>query len=126
MKPQTTQNFNEILKTIQASKQKALQQVNTTLIELYWEIGKYISTKTIHENWGKGIVKELADFIKERDPTLKGFSDKNLWRMKQFYETYNGHSPLKLYETCGKALVQGSLGAKYKFSFRNYTKFWYR
>ncbi len=94
MKLQTTQNFNEILKTIQTSKQKALQQINTTLIELYWEIGKYISTKTIQENWGKGVVKELADFIKEKDPTLKGFSNKNLWRMKQFYETYKENEKL--------------------------------
>jgi len=50
MNPTTTQNFNEILKAIQTSKQKALRQVNTTLIELYREIGKYISTKTIKEN----------------------------------------------------------------------------
>ena len=38
--------------------------------------------------WGKGVVKELADYIKLQDPTIKGLSDKNLWRMKQFYETY--------------------------------------
>ena len=94
MKLKTTQNFNEILITIQSSKQKALQQVNTTLIELYWEIGKYISTKTIKENWGKSVVKELADYIKEKEPTLKGFSDKNLWRMKQFYETYGDNEKL--------------------------------
>jgi len=93
MKP-TTQNFNEILKTIQTSKQKALQQVNTTLIELYWEVGKYISTKTISENWGKSVVKELAEYIKEKEPTIKGFSDKNLWRMKQFYEIYKDNEKL--------------------------------
>ena len=87
MKP-TSNNFNAILQTIQASKYKALQQVNRTLIELYWEVGKYISAKTIQENWGKGVVKELAEYLKEKDPTIKGFSDKNLWRMKQFYETY--------------------------------------
>ena len=94
MKPTTTQNFSEILKTIQTSKQKALQQVNTTLIELYWEIGKYISIKTIKENWGKSVVKELADYIKDNEPTLKGFSDKNLWRMKQFHETYKDNEKL--------------------------------
>jgi len=94
MKLKTTQNFNEVLKTIQTSKQKALQQVNTTLIELYWEVGKYISTKTISENWGKSVVKELAKYIKEKEPTIKGFSDKNLWRMKQFYEIYKDNEKL--------------------------------
>ncbi len=94
MNIQKTENFNEILSTIQNAKQKAFKQVNSTLIELYWNIGKYISTKTIKENWGKGVVKELAKFIEEQEPTLKGFSDKNLWRMKQFYETYTQNEKL--------------------------------
>jgi len=34
--------FNEVLKLIKTSKQKVYAQVNTTLIELYWYIGKYI------------------------------------------------------------------------------------
>ena len=77
MKPTITLNFNKVLKTIQNSKQKALQQVNTTLIELYWEVGKYISVKTIKEHWGKGLVKELATYIKEQNPTIKGLTYKD-------------------------------------------------
>ncbi len=34
------------------------------------------------------MVVELADYLQKNEPDLKGFSDKNLWRMKQFYETY--------------------------------------
>jgi predicted nuclease of restriction endonuclease-like (RecB) superfamily len=34
------------------------------------------------------VVKELANFIQTHEPEIKGFSDKNIWRMKQFYETY--------------------------------------
>ena len=94
MKLKTTQNFNQILITIQTSKQKALQQVNTTLIELYWEVGKYISIKTISESWGKSVVEELAEYIKEKEPTIKGFTARNLWRMKQFYETYKENEKL--------------------------------
>ncbi|MFP4332856.1 MAG: DUF1016 N-terminal domain-containing protein, partial [Campylobacterales bacterium] len=29
-----------------------------------------------------------------KDPTLKGFSDKNLWRMKQIYEIYKDNQKL--------------------------------
>jgi predicted nuclease of restriction endonuclease-like (RecB) superfamily len=34
------------------------------------------------------VVTELANFIQTQEPEIKGFSDKNIWRMKQFYETY--------------------------------------
>ncbi|MEA3513527.1 MAG: DUF1016 N-terminal domain-containing protein, partial [Campylobacterota bacterium] len=88
MNIQTT-TFNEVLNLIKTSKQKAYAQVNSTLIELYWDIGNYISTKTIKENWGKGVVKELAHYIKLQDPNIKGFTARNIWRMKQFYETYH-------------------------------------
>lgn len=89
-----TTNFEEIIHLINTSKQKAYEQVNTILIELYWNIGQYISTKTIKENWGKSVVKELADYIQIQEPTINGFSDKNLWRMKQFYETYHKNKKL--------------------------------
>ena len=46
-------DFQTVLSQIQNAKQKAFSSVNTILIELYWEIGKYISTKTTQENWGK-------------------------------------------------------------------------
>ncbi len=44
--------------------------------------------------WGQSVVKELADYLSTTEPNLKGFSDKNLWRMKQFYETYKDHPKL--------------------------------
>jgi len=36
----------------------------------------------------ESVVKELAQYIQRTEPEIKSFSDKNLWRMKQFYETY--------------------------------------
>ncbi|NET55016.1 MAG: DUF1016 domain-containing protein [Symploca sp. SIO2E6] len=86
--------FDEVLRQIQASRQKAFAQVNAALIELYWQIGEIISHKVKTEAWGKGVVRELARYIAQNDPEAKGFSDKNLWRMKQFYETYQGEEKL--------------------------------
>jgi predicted nuclease of restriction endonuclease-like (RecB) superfamily len=37
---------------------------------------------------GDSVVTELANFIQTHEPEIKGFSGKNIWRMKQFYETY--------------------------------------
>ncbi|NOU43591.1 MAG: DUF1016 domain-containing protein [Methyloglobulus sp.] len=86
MQPQI--EFAEVLTHIRHARQKAYSQINSTLIELYWTIGQTISQKVNNAEWGKGVVRELAGFILQNDPTAKGFSDKNLWRMKQFYETY--------------------------------------
>jgi len=39
-------------------------------------------------------VKELSNYLIKKEPTLKGFSKRNLWRMKQFYSTYKNYPKL--------------------------------
>lgn len=90
----TQQTFSELLIHIQNARQKAFVQINTLLIDLYWLVGKTISQKVQSEAWGKGIVSELSRYIAHNAPDIKGFSDKNLWRMKQFYETYHENEKL--------------------------------
>ena len=80
--------FLEIVRLISASREKAFQAVNTTLIELYWEIGATISRKLKAAEWGDGVVDKLAEFIARTDPGLRGFTRRNLFRMRQFYEAY--------------------------------------
>lgn len=88
------QVFSELLQHIWQAKQKVFLQANTVLIDLYWQLGKTIAEKVESEAWGKGVVTELAKYIAQNDPESKGFSDKNLWRMKQFYETYHNDEKL--------------------------------
>lgn len=80
--------FTDIIQLIKQSRTNAIKAVNAELINLYWNIGEYISKKIEQSEWGDSVVTELAKFIKTHEPEIKGFSDKNLWRMKQFYETY--------------------------------------
>lgn len=91
---QPSMNFQIVLSQIQEAKQKAYKQVNAVLVELYWNIGKHISEQVKANRWGKGIVEELAQFIHRREPNLQGFTARNMWRMKQFYETYCDHEKL--------------------------------
>ncbi|MDF2191398.1 PDDEXK nuclease domain-containing protein [Paraflavitalea sp. CAU 1676] len=86
--------FTEVIKMIQASRVNAFQAVNKELINLYWSIGEYISKRVESQVWGKSVVVKLAAYITSNTPDLKGYSDKNLWRMKQFYETYKAHPKL--------------------------------
>ena len=80
--------FTDIIHLIKQSRENAVRTVNSELINLYWNIGEYISKKIEQSEWGNSVVTELAKFIQTNEPEIKGFSDKNIWRMKQFYETY--------------------------------------
>ena len=80
--------FAEITQLISNARNHVLRLANTALIDLYWNVGRHISERITSAEWGDGVVKQLADYIAKTAPDLKGFSDKNLWRMKQFYEAY--------------------------------------
>lgn len=81
-------NFNEIAGLIQTSRANALRAVNAELVNLYWNVGAYISQKLQHSEWGDKTVSELAKYLKANYPELKGFERANLYRMVQFYDTY--------------------------------------
>ena len=82
--------FAEVVTLIQAARQRAYQAVNAELVGLYWQVGEYISRKLASAEWGDGVVDELARFLARTQPGLKGFTRRNLFRMRQFYDTYNG------------------------------------
>jgi predicted nuclease of restriction endonuclease-like (RecB) superfamily len=82
-------NFDNILSIIQTAKERIVKTVNTEIIDLYWQIGKEVSDKTKNNGWGKSVVEELANHISSHLGAMRGFSAQNIWRMKQFYETYH-------------------------------------
>ncbi len=86
--------FTDIIQLIKHSRTNAIRAVNAELINLYWNIGEYISKKIEQSEWGDSVVTELANFIQTQEPEIKGFSDKNIWRMKQFYDTYKDNPKL--------------------------------
>ncbi len=52
-------------------------------------LGEYISNKSQQDGWGSKTVQNLSNFLRKTEPNSKGFSPQNLWRMKQFYETFH-------------------------------------
>lgn len=83
--------FLDVVALIAASRIRAYAEVNTTLIDLYWQIGAYISLKIGRAEWGDAVVPELAAYIARTEPGLRGFTRANLFRMRQFYEAYQGN-----------------------------------
>jgi predicted nuclease of restriction endonuclease-like (RecB) superfamily len=86
--------FREIITLIQQARQQAFQAVNVGLINLYWVIGERISRRIVSDGWGQSTIVTLAAYIRRRDPNARGFSAQNLWRMRQFYETWHGERKL--------------------------------
>jgi predicted nuclease of restriction endonuclease-like (RecB) superfamily len=86
--------FDEVIAIIENARENAFRAVNRELINMYWSIGEYVSRRVAESGWGKSVVKEFAEFIQSRYVGIKGFSPQNIWRMKQFYETYNGNEKL--------------------------------
>ncbi|RMV74895.1 hypothetical protein ALP05_01815 [Pseudomonas caricapapayae] len=83
-----TDRFDEVLAMIKGARQQAAQAVNTQLIELYWQVGAYISRKIENAEWGDAVVNQLAEHLATTQPGLRGFTRSNLFRMRQFYEIY--------------------------------------
>lgn len=86
----TSQRFGEVLKLIEAARGRAYQAVNTELVTLYWQLGEYISKKIETAEWGDAVVDELANVIAREYPGVRGYTRRNLFRMRQFYEAYRG------------------------------------
>jgi len=72
--------FAEVVNMIRNARYKAIKNVNTQLIELYWKIGNYISVKIENEEWGKSVVSNLASYLEKTLPDSTGYSAQNLWQ----------------------------------------------
>ena len=66
--------FQEVLAMINQARTKVAKAINKGLIDLYWNIGEYISDKSKKDGWGSGTVQNLSDFIRKTEPNSKGFS----------------------------------------------------
>lgn len=89
--------FGEVLALIEAARNRAYQAVNKELISLYWQLGEHISKKIEKAEWGDGVVDELAATLARHYPGMRGYTRRNLFRMRQFFEAYRGQkkvSPL--------------------------------
>jgi predicted nuclease of restriction endonuclease-like (RecB) superfamily len=87
---QTEAAFGEVLGLIRSARQRVAKAANAEVIDLYWRIGQYLHHRIEADGWAKGTVVQLAAYIATREPGRRGFSAQNLWRMRQFFQTYPG------------------------------------
>jgi predicted nuclease of restriction endonuclease-like (RecB) superfamily len=87
-------DFQTVFEMIESARGRTFQAVNTELIDLYWHVGAFISGKIAAAGWGRNTVGQLSAYIRARRPGISGFSASNLWRMRQFQETYTAQPKL--------------------------------
>ncbi len=84
-KQEYDQILTKVLDHIETSKQMAFAGINKILLDVYWDIGKTLSENS---SYGTSVVENLSNDLKIKYPETRGFSVRNLWNMKKFYETY--------------------------------------
>ena len=87
--------FSEIVKLAEQARYNTYQSINSELVNLYWQIGEYISKKVANDEWGVNVVDKLAAYFQVNASDLKGFDRRGLYRMKQFYEAYQNLESLE-------------------------------
>ena len=90
--PREPKDYAELLiqvkERVRSAQYEALKAVNKELVGLYWDIGGLIVQRLTGKTWGKSVVQQLSADLQNEFPAIMGFSASNLWRMKNFYETY--------------------------------------
>jgi len=87
--------LTEIVEAVNKARYDSFKAVNTHLVSLYYIIGKTITQKQQNSLWGDGVVEKLAKDLQAEFTGVRGFSARNIWHMKKFYEKYTGSPKLQ-------------------------------
>lgn len=91
MKKHSSDFYFRISELLKSARKNVVQAVNSTMVVTYFEIGRLIVVEEQkgkeRAEYGKQIIKELSS--KLSNEFGKGFSQRNLEQMRQFYLTYS-------------------------------------
>ncbi len=80
--------LSELKTRIRQAQSRTALAINSALIELYWGIGEMIVQQQESAQWGDSVLGRLSEDLQQDFPGLKGFSRRNLYRMRAFYLAY--------------------------------------
>lgn len=80
--------LSDIKKRFQKSQVKAAVQVNSAMLEFYWDMGKDLVEKKPEQVWGSGVIKQLSLDLRALFPEVKGLSTVNLYFMRRWFAFY--------------------------------------
>lgn len=77
-----------IKQTILQSQYQAAKRANALQLGLYYSVGGFVSERVESGRWGEGALKAVSGQLQRELPGLRGFSERNLYYMKTFYEVW--------------------------------------
>ena len=70
------------------SQARTIRNANSDVLALYYAVGQYISAESRTQKWGSGAIKNISEQLRKELPGLKGFSERSIRYMRQFYEVW--------------------------------------
>lgn len=80
--------LGQIKQRIRQGQARAVMSANAEMIDMYWDVGRMIIGRQKLEGWGAGVIPRLSRDIRNELPEVKGFSERNIKLMVQFYREY--------------------------------------
>lgn len=80
--------LKEIKSRYQNIRSRVALQANYGALEFNWLLGRDIIQQKAESRWGAGVVNQLSLDLKAAFPDVQGFSARNLYYMKEWYEFY--------------------------------------
>ena len=94
--------FEQINDFVNRQWERTIGLANYQSLLTGWAVGSFVSARLKSASWGSGTVDALVDYLKTRNPGLRGYGRRNIYNMVLFYDTYAGaefervHDRLKL------------------------------
>jgi predicted nuclease of restriction endonuclease-like (RecB) superfamily len=80
--------LREIIAEVKMTRVVIANRLSSSVTQLYWNIGKRLSTEKLEKGYGGEVVEQLSADLKSEFPEAEGFSPRSLWDMKRLYEFY--------------------------------------
>ncbi|GAP72118.1 PDDEXK nuclease domain-containing protein [Candidatus Symbiothrix dinenymphae] len=80
--------LRQIIAEIKGTRIVVAHRLNSAMMQMYWNIGRRLSEEKLEKGYGGSVVKRLATDLQQEFPNTTGFSPRNLWNMKNFFEFY--------------------------------------
>jgi predicted nuclease of restriction endonuclease-like (RecB) superfamily len=80
--------LDSVASHVSTGHRRAITAANAEMLATYWSIGQEIRARQTEQGWGAKVIDRLSADLKDRFPTAKGYSPRNLRNMRSFADAW--------------------------------------